>query len=167
MPQANAKPILDAQLINTVVQATTEVLSTMMATKASFKSVQANQDYKPTGDISAVTTISGEGGEGMFSLSFPLSLANLMVARLVGVEADHISSEERCDGVGEMSNMISGHAKASLSQASGQSYTLSIPTVIQGKDHEISSRPRNNPYLVVMFEAEQETFWLQISFKQN
>jgi CheY-specific phosphatase CheX len=166
MPQTNTKTILDAQMVNAVIQATTEVLSTMMATETSFKGVHANTDYKPQGDISAVISISGEAGEGMFALSFSRSLANLMVARLIGLEPEHVTSEDLCDGVGEMVNMISGHTKATLSQASGQAYTLSLPTVIQGKDHEISSRPRNNPYLVVMFETEQENFYLQVSFKQ-
>lgn len=166
MSQTNTKTILDVQLVNSVIQATTEVLSTMMATETNVKGVQANTDYKPQGDISAIITISGEGGEGMFSLSFSRSLANLMVARLVGLEPEQVTTEDLCDGVGEMVNMISGHTKASLSQASGQTYTLSLPTVIQGKDHEISSRPRNNPYLVVGFEAEQEDFYLQVSFKQ-
>lgn len=166
MQQVNSTPVLDAQLVNSVIQATTEVLSTMASTEVLFKGVEAKQNYKPGGDISAVIGISGESGEGMFALSFPLSLANLMVARLIGVEPERISSEDRCDGVGEIVNMISGHTKASLSQVSGQTYKLSLPTVIQGSDHEISSRPKNNPYLAIVFEAENSTFCLQVSFKQ-
>lgn len=164
MPQMNQKP-LDAQLVNSVVSATTEILSTMASTSAICKGVKAETDYSPTGDISAVIGISGENGEGMFALSFPLPLANLIISRLLGLPPDKISSDDRCDGVGELVNMISGNTKAFLSQQSGNVYTLSLPTVIQGRDHEISSRPKNNPYLVILFEVEEQTFTLQVSFK--
>jgi chemotaxis protein CheX len=160
------KAALDAKLVNAVVGATQEVLATMTSTETAFKGVKAINDYQPGGDISGIIGISGERGEGMFSLSFPLGLANLLVGRLVGLEPEQVSSDDRCDGVGELVNMICGHTKATLSHGDGNTYKLSLPTVIQGGDHVISSRPKNNPYLVVVFEAEEQTFSLQVSFKQ-
>ncbi|HEY9745713.1 MAG TPA: chemotaxis protein CheX [Oculatellaceae cyanobacterium] len=155
---------LDAILVNAVIQATTQVLSTMAGTQVTCKEVKAEKSYRPCGDISAVIGISGEKGEGMFALSFPLSLANLIVGRLIGVQPDKISSEDRCDGVGELVNMISGNTKSVLSQQNNTLYHLALPTIIQGRDHEISSRPKNAPYLVMLFEAEGQQFSLQVSF---
>lgn len=166
MHSANTKTLLDAELVNAVIQATSEVLYTMAMSEVNFKGVQASDDYKSTGDISAVIGISGDSGEGMFALSFPRNLANKLVGRLIGLEAAHVSSEDCCDGVGELVNMISGHTKANLSNLSGETYKLSLPTVIQGSDHQISSRPKNNPYLAVVFEVEGLSFCLQMSFKQ-
>lgn len=165
MQQLNQKAALDAQLVNAVVSATIEVLSTMACTNATYKEVKAQSDYRATGDISAVIGISGESGEGMFALSFPLNLASIIIGRLLGLESECISSEDRCDGVGELVNMISGSAKAFLSKQNGTLYRLSLPTVIQGADHELSTRPKNNPYLVIVFEAEGQTFSLQVSYK--
>jgi CheY-specific phosphatase CheX len=165
MSKVNHKQLLDAQLVNSVVGATTDILATMASTTVVCKEIKAETDYRPTGDISAVIGISGEGGEGMFALSFPLPLANLIISRLLGLPPDKISSDDRCDGVGELVNMISGNTKAFLSQQSGKVYTLSLPTVIQGRNHEISSRPKNSPYLVLLFEVEGQTFTLQVSFK--
>lgn len=158
---------LDAQLVNTVIQATTEVLGTMAQTQVSYKSVNAQADYTPSGDISAVIGISGQTGEGVFALSFSLNMASLIVSRLLGIDQKSLSSEDRCDGVGEMVNMISGNVKRVLSQSSSEVYKLSLPSVIQGKDHTISCGPKNCPYLVVHFEAEGETFSLQVSFKKD
>ncbi len=164
---ANSKSQIDANLVNAVVGATTQVLSTMACTEAACKEVKAENDYRPYGDISAIIGITGDKGEGMFALSFPLELANLLASRLVGISADKISSEDRCDAVGELVNMISGSTKSILSQQNNTIFKLTLPTVIQGRDHEISSRPKNSPYLVMLFEAEGKTFGLQVSFKAN
>lgn len=165
--QLDQKNLLDVMLVNAVVSATTQVLSTMANTQAVCKEIKAEKDYRPYGDISAVIGIFGEKGEGMFALSFPMELANTIIARLIGVPAEKLSSEDRCDGVGELVNMISGSTKSTLSQQNNTVYKLALPTVIQGRDHEISSRPKNAPYLVMLFEVEGKTFSLQVSFKNN
>ena len=161
------KSDLDAFLINAVVESTKQVLGTMASTQAECKQVKADTSYRPYGDISAMINITGENGEGMFALSFPVSLANMIVSRLLGTSPDKISSDDRCDGVGELVNMISGGAKSTLSQQSNQVYKLSLPTVIQGNDHSITSQPKNAPFIVVEFETEGQLFSLQICFKAD
>jgi len=165
--QTSPRSGLDATLVNAVVRATTEVMQTMANSNCEFKGIQAEAEYKARGDISAVIGILGDKGEGMVALSFTLALANQVVSQLLGVKPENLSSDDRCDGIGELVNMISGNAKAQLAKESEGTYKLSLPTVIQGKDHEISSRPRNNPYLVVMFESDGAPFHLQVSFKSK
>ncbi len=163
----NQKSELDARLVNPLVAATTEVLSTMASTSSTLKNIDAAMDYRPSGDISAVIAIIGDDGEGMVALSFPLQLASLLVSRLLGSRPEQLTSEDRSDGIGELVNMISGSAKATLSQEGGQPYKLSLPTIILGAGHEIGSRPRT-PYLVLEFETEGgETFHLQVCFKSK
>ncbi|MEB3245118.1 MAG: chemotaxis protein CheX [Vampirovibrionales bacterium] len=164
--QSPAKSVLDAGLVNAVIEATTEVFNTMAATPVTLKGILPQDDYRPQGDISGIIGIVGDDGEGMVAMSFSLELGNLMVGRLLGMEGKIISSEDRSDGVGELLNMISGRAKAMLSADKAVPYRLSLPTVIQGSHHEISSRPKNSPYLVVQFMAEDKyPFNLQVSFK--
>lgn len=159
------KPGLDARLVNPIIAATTDVLATMSMTNVTLVTMRAEADYKPTGDVSAVIGLQGDDGEGMIALSFPLKLSNLLIARLLGCPPEHLSRDDRSDGVGELANMISGNAKTALSEMSSTPYRLSIPTVVLGPQHEVSSRPRNNPYLIIIFEAEGEQFHLQVSFK--
>jgi len=156
---------MDAVLVNAISEATIDVLKTMANTDVKLQGVGAKADYMPTGDISAIIGITGESGEGMVSLSFTNSLASLIVSRLLGQTPESISSDDRCDGIGELINMISGNAKVALSNGSGTPYKLSLPTIILGATHEVASRPRNNPYLVMQFEVEGLHFTLQISFK--
>lgn len=165
--QTDEKPQIDADLVNAVINATVDVFKTMANTEATFKEVRAEEDYRASGDISAVIGIHGEYGEGMLALSFPLNFANLLVSRLLGVQPMLLSSEDRCDGVGELVNMISGNTKATLSLNSGHIYKLSLPTVILGHDHHIANRPKGAPYLVIIFETEGESFSMQVAFKSH
>lgn len=167
MSSVNQKTALDASLVNTVVNATTEVLTTMAGIPVAFKEVRAQENYRPMGDISAVIGIIGQSGEGMIALSFSHKLASYIVAQLLGTEPAKLSADDRVDGVGELVNMISGNAKSSLSHADGEVYKLTLPTVVQGSDHSISTGPKNCPYLVVVFDTEGETFNLQVSFKSH
>ena len=156
---------LDATLVNTVVKATTDVLGTMANTAVTFKEVWAENDYHPHGDISAMIGILGERGEGMITISFSQDLAALIVSRLIGLEPSLLSADDCADGVGELVNMISGQTKTNLSQGHGAAYKLSLPTIIRGANHQISSYPKNVPVLNAKFETEGQVFNLQIAFK--
>ncbi|MGE0201123.1 MAG: chemotaxis protein CheX [Candidatus Melainabacteria bacterium] len=156
---------LDATLVNSLIKATTDVLSMMTQTEVNVKEVKPQADYHASGDLSALIGITGTGGEGMVALSFPLNLSTLLVSRLLGVNADSITSEDRCDGIGELVNMISGNAKTTIASESGNTYKLSLPSIIQGKGHEVSTRPKGAPYIVIVFEAEKQEFQLQVTFK--
>jgi chemotaxis protein CheX len=164
MSQAGQKTALDARLVNPIVSATVEVLETMASTRATLKEVVPKPDYAPSGDISAVIGIVGSDGEGLVALSFSNELANVIVSRLLGVKPDELSPDDRCDGIGELVNMISGNAKTALSQSTSGTYRLTIPTIILGASHEIARRPKS-PYLILSFTVEEFEFNLQVSFK--
>lgn len=161
----SSKSDLDATLVNTVIKATSDVLSTMANTQVTFKEVRAEKQYQSCGDISATIGISGEHGEGMIALSFPMTLASLIVSRLLGVQVATLTSEDRADGVGELINMISGQTKTALSKNSGSTYKMTLPTTIIGINHQISSSPKNTPFLNITFDVEGQCFNLQIAFK--
>lgn len=165
--QLTSKPGLDANLVNCVMNATIEVLRTMAGVDVIYKGVKAQKDYQPSGDISAIIGFAGEQGEGMVALSFPLTVSNYLVGKLLGIHPNALASEDRSDGVGELVNMISGNTKAALANITGSKYNLSLPSVIVGHNHEITSRPRQAPYLVLVFEVESQEFIVQISFKAH
>ncbi len=165
MSEVSEKKALDAKLVNALIKSTQDVLGTMANTTVSVKEIRPQDKYVSGGDISAIIGITGEGGEGMVALSFPITLASLIVSRLIGVSSDTISAEDRSDGIGELVNMISGNTKTSLSSETNSNYRLSLPSIILGSGHEIAARPKNCPYLCIAFEADGQTFSLQVSFK--
>jgi CheY-specific phosphatase CheX len=167
MVALDVKSGLDAVLVNSIIAATNSVFSTMVNTPVSVKEIRAQAQYASSGDLSAVIGILGEKGEGMMSLSFSTEQANVIVARLLGSSPEGINADDRCDGIGELVNMISGNTKTALSRENGSSYTLSLPTVIVGKGHEVQVRPKNCPYLLILFDMEGYEFGVQVTFKFN
>lgn len=165
------KSPLDPRLVQAVVRSTMEVLETMAQTKVDYREIEGWEYYRPTGDISAVIGIFGNTGEGgMLALSFPMAIAKLLVSRLLGVNPQTLESEDVCDGVRELVNMVSGGTKAFLSEGTETLYKLSLPAVILGAGHEIFNRPENNPYLLVQFQTLDEAalkFNLQVCFKSG
>ncbi len=165
MSNTAEKKALDANLVNALIRATSEVMLTMANTEVKVKEVKPQHGYTSGGDISAVITIIGEGGEGMVGLSFPLDLASTVISRLIGCKPEEISKDDRSDGIGELANMISGNTKTTLSAESNSTYKLSLPSIILGTDHEITGPFKDCPNLLILFEAEGKPFRLQVSFK--
>ncbi len=162
--QLDHKSPLGELLVKAAVSATIDVMGTMANTNVVFKEVQSGDCYQPTGDISAIISIYNEENEGMLALSFPMALSKLIVSRLLGMQPDDLSSDDICDGVRELVNMISGGTKASLSQGSNTTFRLSLPTVILGQQYQISNSLFNNPNMLIRFETEEADFVLQISY---
>ncbi|MBX2860948.1 MAG: chemotaxis protein CheX [Vampirovibrio sp.] len=158
---------IDAELVNAFMNATTEVLGTMAQTEVNFKGAKAETDFKPTGDISSVIGITGQKGSGVVMLSFPINVASLIVSRLLGTTEAQVTSEDRCDGIGELANMISGNAKTKMSAGDEEPYKLSLPSVILGTGHSISGHPNNQPNLIMVFGVDEEDFTVQLCFKYN
>jgi len=164
MNKADIKSGLDAILINALINSTKSILATMANSEITVKDIKPQADYCSTGDLSAVIGILGEKGEGMLSLSFSIETANVIVSRLLGTNPNTINSDDRCDGMGELVNMISGNTKTTLSRESGSSYSLTLPTIIMGKGHQVQARPKNSPYLLIVFDLEGQEFTLQVTF---
>lgn len=167
MQQIQFESTSDQQLVDSVVQATVEVLRTMANMEVEFTEVQTWEYCRPTGDISAIIGLFSDSGDaGMMSISFSSPLAKDIVSRLLGVSPEALSPEDLCDGVRELVNMISGGAKASLSQHTNTLYKLSLPSIILGSEHQVFNRPTNTTYLLIQFKTDNDQrFTLQVALK--
>jgi CheY-specific phosphatase CheX len=162
------EPAINAKLVNPIIVATVEAMETQANLTVALKTFIAHTDYHPNGDISAVIGISGDGGEGMISISFSLPMASMIVSRVQGTKPEHVSADERSDGLGELVKMIADKTKTALSLGEQTSYIVSLPTTILGAKHDIYERPRQVPYLVLEFETdENQTFNVQVGFKSS
>ena len=74
-------------------------------------------------------------------------------------------NDEIKDAVGELTNMISGQAKASLTKTKYH-FNISIPTVVKGTGHEISHK-KETPNIVVTFTVDNFEFALQVCLSSN
>lgn len=78
--------------------------------------------------FSGVVTLSGKAS-GQVAVSFRPDSAAGLVARLMGMNASQLDRETLCDGVGEIANVIAGHASGGLSQL-GFELRLSLPSTV-------------------------------------
>ncbi|HOX06983.1 MAG TPA: chemotaxis protein CheX [Planctomycetota bacterium] len=155
-----AKTKLDVRLINPFIGAAIEVMKTTVQMEIRRKEIFLKKNYRMFGDISGVMGLSGQAS-GSVVISMPGPLACLLVGKMLGEEPAAEVNDSVRDGIGELINQISGHAKATLA-GSEYHFMLSLPVVISGRGHEIAHRT-GAPCIVVVFDAGKEEFAIQVS----
>ncbi|MBN1256927.1 MAG: chemotaxis protein CheX [Planctomycetes bacterium] len=152
---------LNVEFINPFIEATRTVFSTMAGMKVERKDLYLQKNSTLFGDISGVMGLSGEAS-GSVVISMKSKLALQIVAAMLQEEPGTEITADVCDGLGEILNMISGQAKASLAKTKYY-FQISIPTVVTGKEHEIKHR-QGTPSIVIDFETDKgEKFVIQVS----
>jgi chemotaxis protein CheX len=114
--------------------ATQEVFTTMLSFKVDFESHAANAI---NGDSHVAGTIGFTGKfNGVVFLYTSADFARRITSNLLGLSDTEIEGDDMVnDAIGELTNMLSGHIKARLSDK-GFSCAMSIPTVVRGRSFQ-------------------------------
>ncbi len=161
--------VLKEDLIRDIVEATSDVLSTMASFEVKAKEfVQRNGtpeclDVTACMDITGILGFSG-GRKGSILITFTEAIALKVVGGMLGVTLSKIDADVR-DGVGEIINMIAGGAKTRLQQQ-GVFFDLSIPNTIIGQNHQIKaavSAVRTR----IDFESCAGDFFIEVYLKED
>jgi chemotaxis protein CheX len=152
----------DVALALPFVRATVHVLSAMAGISARAGAPFVKKDNAAGGDVSAVVGITGEKN-GALALSFSRSCAIAVVRGMLGDDIGDIMADTR-DAVGEITNMISGQARASLRSETGLSLQGSTPSIIFGDRHTLSF-PGKASVIAVPFSTEHGDFTLEFSLQ--
>ncbi len=115
------------------------------------------------GDITGIIGLTGEQN-GSLAVSFSESCALKIVENMVGEKYDKLN-QEVADAVGELTNMISGDARAQL-QKLGFNFSAAIPTIVRGKDHSIRHIPQGGTTLMIPFTTDDGDFYIEASFSE-
>jgi chemotaxis protein CheX len=150
-----------AELAKPFVAATKHVLATMAQLEAVPGTPYVKKDNTATGDVSAVVGITGDR-HGSISISFSKKCAVAMVKNMLGDDIQNIIDDAK-DAVGEVTNMISGQARAGLAQM-GMAMQASTPTVIFGEGHTIS-HASNTTVVAIPFATEHGDFTVEFCFE--
>ncbi len=153
--------MFNVEYINPFIAATLQTLEVMAHVRPKRGKPFLKTDHVAKGDISGVIGLAGEA-VGSVAITFPERLACLIYEKMVGEKPEGMDENVQ-DVVGEIANMIAGGAKATLSQE-GFTFKIAIPSIVVGKNHTIDHKGKG-PCLVVPFELEGETFWLEVSFQ--
>ncbi len=143
------------------VKATLDILQTMAGITATAGAPYVKKDLLAKGEISAIVGVTGDK-RGTIAVSFTRACAISLVKGMLGDDIHDVIQDTQ-DAVGEMSNMISGQARAHLA---GQGLALqgSTPSVIMGEKHTIR-HTANSPVMVIPFTSPGGEFTVEFCFE--
>ena len=150
----------DAEIAKPFVQAAKHVLSTMAMLDPTPGKPYVKKNNSAAGDVSAIVGLTGDK-RGSISLSFTKKCAVSIVKNMLGDDVGDIMQDAK-DAVGEITNMISGQARAGLAQM-GLSMQASTPTIIFGDNHTIS-HVTSGPVIAIPFTSPQGDFTVEFCF---
>ena len=116
------------------IPATVNVLSTMAFITPEAGTPYTKKDHNATGDVSAIVGITGHA-RGSIAVTFTQSCALALVHGMLGDDVQDVDQDTK-DAVGEVTNMISGQARATLVQEN-LVFQGATPIVIMGNGHTI------------------------------
>ena len=151
----------DVALAKPFVQATINVLSSMTGLSPVPGKPYVKKTDKAQGDVSAIVGITG-CKSGAVALSFSKSCAIALVKGMLGDAIEDIIADTR-DAVGEITNMISGQARATLSEM-GLPLQGSTPSIVFGANHSLSF-PGQVTTVAIPFETDYGAFTLEFCFQ--
>jgi chemotaxis protein CheX len=161
----NRQPLEEEmEYINSFVKSTCNIFKTTASLDATFEEVYFTNDFKIFGDISGLIALTG-GAEGILGVTFYWRLAQMIIAKIMGVEEDKINAELIHDGVAEIVNMISGSTKKDF-VGHPYHFEISLPSVIVGGGHQLG-HPGNTSIAVLIFKIESQYFALQVCLRPS
>ena len=153
------------------IKATVKTFQNMMSLNVVVQrdQVKIKHGYRMHGEISGIIGLTG-ATTGTCSLSMNEALATDCIERMLGEKVElGIHDPVVHDGIGEIVNMIAGHAKALLESVkdpvSGQQkyrFSITLPTIISGSSHELYQKS-GTVCVIIPFKTETgESFTLEV-----
>jgi chemotaxis protein CheX len=154
---------MDVKFINPFLYGTIEVLKKMAFIDPRPGKVYLKKTALAHGDVSGIIGITGDM-IGSLAISFGESCICHIVGSMLG-ESYTEANQEVFDGVGEITNMISGVARTHMEKEGMQVYAA-IPSVVYGKDHTINHILKS-PSIVIPFDTDHGTFVVDVCIKKS
>ncbi|MCM0755902.1 chemotaxis protein CheX [Desulfovibrio aminophilus] len=152
---------MDVELAKPFIKAAINVISTMAFITPQADKPFVKKNNVAQGDVTGLVGLTGEKN-GSVSLSFSRDCAVAIVKSMLGDDIGDIMSDVR-DAVGEITNMVSGQARAGLAEK-GMVFQGSTPSVIMGDGHTISHMAKT-PIMAIPFHTEHGGFTIEFCFE--
>ncbi len=150
---------MDVVYINPFVRSIKRVFETMVKVKVRVGKPITRHDAYASADVSGIVGFSGDA-VGTVVLSFPKEVACQVASQFAGTEIDE-DHPDFADAVGELANMVAGSAKTDFE---GMNVSISLPSVIIGKDHTVS-QSKVSPRIVIPCECEFGAIFVEIGME--
>ncbi|OQY11783.1 MAG: hypothetical protein B6I31_04320 [Desulfobacteraceae bacterium 4572_19] len=150
---------MNVEYINPFINATLNVITTMAGINPVLGRPHAKRSTSVQGDISGIIGLDGHGIKGVCVVSFEIPCICYILSKILGEKI--VPGQDMNDGVGEITNMISGGAKAELSQK-GFFFDVAVPTVVEGNNYSIGHMTAS-PIIVLPFKIDAGEFYIEAS----
>lgn len=129
---------MDEKYVNCVIAAVKYVFRTMLDVDVEHDVPFIKNNKKSSGDITGVMALSGAEGEqkGMLAFSASNQGALAIYKKLMHQEFQEISAEI-IDGIGELTNIISGRSRYELEKEGVHLYAH-VPIIFSGNNAEVN-----------------------------
>jgi len=138
---------VQVEFVNPFVLGTCSVFSTMLGCELARGQLSLKQGLVPEFEVSGLIGLSGRC-QGMIVVSLGRETAIKAAEIMLGDRPAELNADV-CDAVGEIANMIAGAAKAQLEE---YQLSISLPTVICGRNHSVNFPSSSTPF-VLPFES--------------
>jgi chemotaxis protein CheX len=154
---------MDVKYINPFLRGTLEVLKKMAFIEPLPGKPYLKKNSLAQGDVSGIVGITGDM-TGSLAISFSEPCICQLVGNIIG---EHYSeaNQDVFDGVGEITNMISGVARTLL-EKEGMQVNIAIPAVVYGKDHTITHILKS-PSIIIPFNTDKGSFVIDVCIKKS
>lgn len=155
---------MNVEFINPFINATINVLSTMGGINPRPQKPHLKNGNRSYGDVTGIIGLAGKHAKGSFAVSFSKSCIARVVSNMLGEDVLDMD-QDIIDAVGEITNMISGGARAEL-ENKGYSFEMAIPSIVSGTNHKIV-HITDFPVIVVPFETDYGPFFVEACLKSD
>lgn len=154
---------MNVAFINPFLSAMANVLATMATLEAKPGKVSLKKDALPLGDVTGIISMTSPQTRGSLAISFSEPVILDVTERMLGERFESVDSDV-INLVGEITNMVTGGAKRLLEEM-GYDFDLATPVVITGKDQKITHVAERVDSVVVPFETDSGSFFVEVCFE--
>ncbi len=147
---------MDVRVINPFITAIKTVFATMLDAQILISQPHLKRDSGPKSDISTIIGYSGET-MGSVAICYPIKTAINAASKFAGEELT-VNHPDFADALGELANMVAGHAK---SRFEGVSPSISLPRVVVGQELRLLGN-QNVPTLVLPCDSALGRFSTEV-----
>ena len=153
---------MDAKYINPILDSMVNVLKTMAKLDPKAGKLELKKNNSVNGDVTGVMTMVSDKVKGSLAITFTKPVILDIAKRMLNEEITEID-DTITDLTGELTNMVTGGAKAIFDQQ-GYDFNMSIPSVVSGKNHTVTHMS-DGPTILLPFTTEAGLFFIEVSFE--
>ena len=117
-----------------IVEATSEVLSTMAGMQPQAGAPSVKKDTKAWGDVTGIISLVGSSIKVSVAVTMTRPVIIDIIKRMAGLDSNG-ADEVAISTAGEIANMVAGVAQRSLENVYDCCFSISLPTVVSGENH--------------------------------